>query len=131
MKKRILVFALLLFALTFTLAACGGQSDPYDVYTQYQKACSDGQFLEAEKLLEATAQDRARILGVCGFTHDAINTAEIANGLPERTYSAEPEVTTDDRMASIVWYDDQGNIATVILVNVDGEWKITDAIWSR
>lgn len=125
-------FLVFIFAiLALTLVACGQKSNPADVYWQYQKACSDGNFLEAEKFLEESARDRARTLGVCGFTHDAINTSEIANGRPERTFSTDPEANVDDNSASITWYDDQGNIATVLLIEINGEWKVTEAIWSR
>jgi len=55
----------------------------------------------------------------------------VANGNPERTFSDGPEINQQEGAANLTWFDDTGNIATVIVVKIDGEWKVTDAVWSR
>jgi hypothetical protein len=131
MKNRHLRYLLIFTILALVLVACGSQNNPKDVYTQYWEACSQGDFLEAEKFLEESARDKARTLGVCGFAHDAINTVELANGRPARNFPDGPEVSITDTTASLTWYDDQGHVANVVLVEIEGDWKLVEAVWSK
>jgi hypothetical protein len=130
MKNRLLVLGLTLAFLAVILAGCSQQTEPEEIYWQYYEACAEGSFNEATLLLSENARETSRILGACGFTHDAINTIELENGNPTRTFSEEPTVNLQDNIASITWFDDQGHIAIVTLVLIDGEWKVTEATWS-
>ncbi len=131
MEKQRLLIVFIMVILAFTATGCGLKSGPEDVYWQYWDVCSEGKFTEAEQFISDNARETARTLGVCAFTHDAINTIEAANGNPPRTFSEQPEVYTQDNSSSLTWFDDQGNFATVILVKVDDSWKIVEATWSR
>jgi hypothetical protein len=124
----VLVLVLAIFALT--LAGCSSRSTPEKVYWQYWKACADGEFAAAEEFLTDDARDTARTLGSCAFTHDAINTSEAQKGNPPLTFSQDPNVNIRGEIASITWIDDQGNIANVVLVQINEEWKVTEASWS-
>jgi hypothetical protein len=131
MKNKHLLLAFILITLAFLAAGCSSKTGPDDIYSQYWEACSEGKFRDAEEFIATNARDTTRTLGACAFTHDAINTIEIANGNPLRTFSDEPEVLTKGDLSSITWFDDQGNNATVVLVKVDETWKIIEATWSR
>jgi predicted small secreted protein len=131
MKKQLLIFALALTLLVLLLAGCNTTPGPEDVYQRYWEACSQGKFSQAEGFLADNAREISQSLGVCALTHDAINTLEAQKGNPPRTFSGEPLVNAREKATSITWFDDQGNIATVILVLIDGEWKVTEATWSR
>jgi len=131
MKNQKLFLLIVFTILAGMLVACGPQNNPEDVYNQYWEACSKGDFLKAEKFLEETAREKARTLGVCGFAHDAINTVELADGRPTRNFPDPPEVTIIDNTASLTWYDDQGHVANVVLAEIEGEWKLIEAVWSK
>jgi len=131
MKKQPFIFALAITLLVLLLAGCNPTPAPEDVYQQYWEACSQGKFTEAEVFLADNARETSTTLGVCAFTHDAINTLEAQKGNPARTFSGDPMINAHEKVTSITWFDDQGNIATVILVLIDGEWKVTEATWSR
>ena len=131
MKNRTFLFALIIVGLSFTLAGCQSKDAPEAIYWQYWEACVDGNFDLAKELLTEDAVVIANTLGVCAFTHDAINTFEAQKGNPPRTFSQDPMVNTRDKITSISWFDDQGNLATVTLVEINGEWKVTEAFWSH
>jgi hypothetical protein len=130
MKNQHLVMVLVLAILALILAGCSPLSAPEKVYWQYWEACADGEFADAEQFLTEDARDTARTLGSCAFTHDAINTSEAQKGNPPRTFSQDPNVNIRGKIASITWIDDQGNIANVTLVQINEEWKVTEASWS-
>jgi hypothetical protein len=130
MQNRYFTLVFTLVILVIALAGCSQQNDPEEVYWQYWEACSEGKFNEAALLLSENARETSRQLGACAFTHDAINTIEAQKGNPPRTFSQDPQVNVQEKAASIIWFDDQGNIATVILVLIEGEWKVTEATWS-
>jgi len=130
-KNHSVILFIAMSILALTLVGCGPKSDPEDVYWQYWKACSNGDFIAAEKFLEEAARDKAKTLGACGFAHDAINTVELANGRPDRVFEDDPEVSVIDNSASLTWFDTQGNLANVILIEIEGEWKLTEATWSK
>jgi hypothetical protein len=130
MTNRLFTLLLTLMFLTILLAGCSQESKPEEVYWQYYEACSDGRFDDARQWLTETAVNTSRSLGVCAFTHDAINVSEAQKGNPLRTFSDDPTLNQQERLASLTWFDDQGNIASVVLVEVDGEWKVTEATWS-
>jgi len=131
MKHQYLVLVLLMAVLTFLLSGCGSKTGPEEVYWQYWDACSKGEFQTAEEYILESAQEAAKTLGSCGFTHDAINTFEANKGNPPRTFSKDPEVSIQDTISSLIWIDDQGNIATVRLVKTEDVWKIVETTWSR
>jgi len=131
MKKRTLLFVLIIVGLATILAGCKAQTNAEEVYWQYWQACADGDFAAAGLLLAEDAVVTAETLGVCAFTHDAINTIEAQQGNPAHTFSSDPEINTSEKVASLTWVDDQGNLAIVTLVAADGDWKISQASWSR
>ena len=131
MKKRTFLFALLVIGLAVILVGCKSATTAEDIYWQYWQACVDGDFDAAKLLLSEDAVALADALGVCAFTHDAINTIEAQQGNPPRTFSQDPVVNATEKVTSLTWIDDQGNIATVTLVEVEGSWKIIEAKWSR
>lgn len=124
------LISLLILLVTILLAGCNQDSKPEAVYWQYYDACTEGRFDDARQKLTESAIETSRSLGVCAFTHDAINTSETQKGNPVRTFSEEPTLNEHQKMASLTWIDDQGNIASVILIQVEGDWKVTEATWS-
>lgn len=133
MKNRFSKILLIFAVFVLLLAACrstGDQLGPDETYWAYYEACENGRFGEAELLLTEDAQDQKATVGICGFTHDAINEYERANGRPARTFSEEPELMNEEDRAVMTWFDDQGNIANVILVKSDDSWKIAHTVWS-
>lgn len=131
MKTRTLLFALFVVGLALILAGCKAQDQAEEVYWQYWQACTEGDFAAAKLLLAEDAVVTAETLGVCAFTHDAINTIEAQQGNPAHTFSSGPEINATEKVASLTWVDDQGNLAIVTLAAVDGTWKISHASWSR
>ena len=134
MKNRFSKILLILTLLIVLLAACQSTGDnmgPDDAYWAYYEACESGRFGEAELLLTEDARAQKASVGICGFTHDAINEYERARGGTERTFSEEPELTVDENGAVMIWFDDQGNIATVFLVELEDGWKIAHSVWSN
>lgn len=131
MKNRTLFVALIVIGLATILAACKAPASAEDVYWEYWQACVDGDFAAAKLLLAEDAVVTAETLGVCAFTHDAINTIEAQQGNPAHTFSDDPEINTGEKVASLTWLDDQGNLAIVTLVAVDETWRINQANWSR
>ena len=131
MNKQHLTGFFVLIIGAFILVSCGSPKVGAErVYWEYWEACSDGKFSDAELHLSPDAKNRSDAVGVCGYTHDAINIVEISRGNPARTFSKDPEVITQENSASLTWIDDQGNIALVSLLKIDDTWKILDAIWS-
>ncbi len=124
---------LVVISIVFALLAggCSSTPGPLDVYMLYWEACSEGNFAEAAQYLSENVRGSTGALGNCGFTHDAINTIEASSGNPPRIFSEDPEVSIIDNQSSIIWFDDQGNIAMIILVRADDSWAIVDATWSR
>jgi hypothetical protein len=131
MKNRTFLIASIVLGLAFILAGCKPEATVEDIYWDYWQACADGDFAAAKLLLSADAIAVSETLGVCAFTHDAINTVEAQQGNPARAFSQDPEINTRESVASLTWIDDQGNLAIVTLVAVDGGWKINQANWSR
>lgn len=131
MKNRTLLFTLIVVVLATILAGCKAQASPEEVYWQYWQACADGDFAAAKLLLAEDAVAVAEGLGVCAFTHDAINTIEAQQGNPAHTFSSDPQVNTSEKVTSLTWVDDQGSLAIVTLVAVDGTWRISQTSWSR
>ena len=129
MRSRILISSIILLT-AILLVSCSQDSKPEVIYWQYYDACTEGRFDDARQKLTESAIENAQSLGVCAFTHDAINTSETQKGNPIRTFSEEPTLNEHEKMASLTWIDDQGNIASVILIQVEGDWKVTEATWS-
>lgn len=132
MKKLSIFFLITLFTTqVFTMVSCRSKLTAEDTYWQYWDACTKGEFIQAKDFLTEEAVASATTLGVCAFTHDAINTIETQQGNPPRTFSQDPTVNEREGISSLTWVDDQGNLASVILVEVNGKWKVTEANWSR
>jgi hypothetical protein len=128
-QRGLLTLFLIVFATL--LAGCSSAPGPEEIYQQYWDACSEGKFDEAEQFLSKNATQTAINLGSCALTHDAINTMQADSGQPLRTFSKDPDVTTKDNVSTIIWIDDQGNLAMITLVREDDTWKISQATWSR
>jgi len=131
MKIQHILWVLILLVIAFLAAGCSSTPGPEEVYWQYWDACTEGKFAQAERFLSKNAAQAAISLGKCAFTHDAINTVEAAQGNPPRTFSEEPEVTIKENNGMISWFDDQGNIAVVMMAKEDDSWKIVEATWSK
>ena len=126
--SKILLLALL---LVLALAACqSDESRPEAAYQAYYQACEESKYDSAAEYLTDEAQKRIDSIGVCGFTHDAINRYEVARGGTERVFAEEPVVDSDETNAAITWIDDQGKIAIVQLMKTGGGWKIKQTVWS-
>ena len=124
-------FLLLSMLLTIlSITGCTQKANPEDIYQEYYNDCVGGNFDSAKLHLEEKASEPSSTLGVCAFTHDAINTIEAQKGNPLRSFSQEPIVNTHENLSSITWIDDQGNLATVTLRLLEGEWKISNTTWS-
>ena len=129
-RKHILFLITAIVGLLLT--GCKSSEDgPEDIYWKYWEACSNGRFTVARAYVVETSESPIQMLGVCGFTHDAVNTLEQAGGRPPRTYSEGPEVYIEEETASLVWIDDQGNVSQVGFVKVQDEWKINEAAWTH
>ena len=134
MKQQILKTGLLVALFLLLIAACqagDSQAGVLETYEAYYAACETGDFEAAKNFLSEDAQEKATVLGVCAFTHDAINEYAASQGQALRTFSEAPEVEENETSAAIGWYDDQGNIASVFLHKTEDGWKIIDAIWSN
>ncbi|MFO7943050.1 MAG: hypothetical protein R6U51_01940 [Anaerolineales bacterium] len=137
MKKKILLIVSISMALALALTACGSQTEttdltePDDVYWAYFEACSSQNPSQAEIHLTESAKQKAQTFGVCGFTHDSINTYEKKQGNPAWSFPEDPEVTVNEEAASLTWVDDKGNLAIVILFAENGKWKIQESRWSK
>lgn len=132
MKDQPISFTVIatLTLLIFTMVACNPSRDAENTYWKYWDACTKGEFIQAKNFLTEEAIASATTLGVCAYTHDAINTIETQQGNPPRTFLQDPVVKEGEGIAFLTWIDDQGNLFTVTLVKVDGEWKITESNWS-
>ena len=130
MRNRYITILSLAVMAFILLVGCSQRAEPEEIYQDYYKACKNGNFNDAKLLLDENAFETSRKLGACAFTHDAINTVEVQKGYPVRTFTQEPTVTTHEKKSSITWLDDQGSIATVTLLLVDGQWKISNTTWS-
>jgi hypothetical protein len=135
MKNRIPKILLISTLFILLLAACQSapsEKSPDEVYWEYYQACQENRFETAEKLLTEGARAQRATVGVCGFTHDAINDYLKSQGeTTERIFSEEPELTTQEDEAFLTWVDDTGNIANVILVKTDDGWKVDQTVWSN
>ncbi len=134
MKKQLIAPIVLIALLAILATGCKSkETGPLEAYQAYWEACEASQFATAKQYLAEEAQAKTDALGICGFTHDAINTILAASGDELRTFSEAPEVSIQEDFgtAGITWFDDQGNIAQVALVKVDGNWKIIESQWSR
>ena len=131
MKNKPLFIVLFITLLAILLAGCDSKTPAEKIYWEYFEACNRGDFTTAKNYVAENALNPESGLGVCAFTHDAINTYEAQSGNPARTFSQDPMVNANDKVTSITWIDDQGNIASIVLVDIDGEWKVTEATWSR
>jgi hypothetical protein len=137
MKKKTLLIFSISMALTLALTACGSQeetvdlTEPDDVYWAYFEACESQNLSQARVHLTESAKQRAQTLGVCSFTHDAINVVEQNQGNPVRTFSEDPELNVEDENASLTWIDDSGNLAFVVMAKENGEWKVMETHWSK
>lgn len=130
MQNRYLILVYTLLFLVILLTGCDQGNTPETVYWQYYEACSEGRFDEAKQKLSENAIDTSQPMGVCAFTHDAINARETQMDNPLRIFSDDPKVNQQEQIASLVWLDDKGNIAAVMLVLIDKEWKINEVTWS-
>jgi len=129
-SKSLLIFTLFVLVLT----ACQSQKskkEADEIYWEYYQACEDGKYETAEEFITEEAKEKSASVGVCGFTHDAINDYLIARGEAERTFSQEPTVSGSGNRTVISWIDDQGNLANVFLNKTEDGWKISDALWSN
>lgn len=130
-KESFLLMFILILGAAF-LAGCSSEDlGPEEVYSEYWDACSNGGITRAENYLSEKAKEKAQLFGVCGFTHDAINVVEAAQGNPARTFSTDPKLGITENVATLTWVDDQGNLAIVFFALENGEWKINDARWSN
>ena len=129
-SKSLLIFTLLMLLLT----ACQSQNsnkEADEIYWEYYQACEDGNYETAKEFITEEAMEQSASVGVCGFTHDAINDYLIARGEAERTFSQEPSFSNEGNRAVMTWIDDQGNLANVFLNKTEDGWKISDALWSN
>jgi len=137
MKKKILLIVSISTVLTLALTACGSQREtadltkPDDVYWAYFEACASQNPSQARVHLTESAKQIAQTLGVCSFTHDAINVVEQNQGNPAWSFPEDPEVIVNEEAASLTWVDEKGNLAIVILVDENGKWKIKESRWSK
>ena len=124
--KILVAFTLIAVLLT----GCKSSSKaPDEVYWQYWEACSNGKFSKAETYLSEDAKTRTQPYGICGFTHDAINNIEISTGELAWTFSQPPEVIEEGDFALLTWISDEGSLAHITLIKVDGVWKVDEASW--
>jgi hypothetical protein len=133
MIKRFVLTLLLALLTLFVLVGCrsgGSEEGPAGAYWGYYEACENGEYDTAEGYLAEEAQSQIETIGVCGFTHDAINRVAAERGMAERTFSDEPQVDVQENSASITWIDDSGNLAIVSLTKDVGGWKVSRTIWS-
>ncbi len=131
MKNRTFSILLILTILALALTACGSsKDDPEAVYWDYFQACENEKLIKAEGFLSPEAKSLAETIGVCGFTHDAINSIMAAQGGVIRSFSGDPEVQVQGDSAALTWFDDQGYLTTVFLKKVEGTWKILKTVWS-
>lgn len=131
MNTRLAKIHVTAILLVLLLGACrSAAGGPEEAYWGYYDACASNQFQTAEEFLHEDAAVQIPAVGVCGFTHDAINRYEAARGGTERTFSEDPVLDSDDNNAALSWIDDQGNLAIVQLVNTSDGWKVFQATWS-
>jgi hypothetical protein len=137
MKSKFVIFVLIFMLSAFMLVGCKSDQDtqpaegPEGVYWTYYNACQGKHFDVASQYLTSAALERANAIGVCGFTHDAINDLIALQGGTMRTFSGEPEVFMDETTANLTWFDDQGNVANVTLTQTEEGWKIVQSMWSN
>jgi hypothetical protein len=134
MKNRLSKILLITILLVLLLAACQStetEAGPADAYWAYYEACEDQKFETAESYLDEEAKAQIEAIGVCGFTHNAINRYEAERGGTQRTFSEEPILDVDGNGAVMTWIDDQGYLAIVHLIKTGDEWKVAYAVWSN
>ena len=131
MKIKHSLLILSLAILVFLLAGCQPKTPAEQAYWQYYEACNSGDFNAAQNFVAESSLNAMGTLGVCAFTHDAINTYEAQRGKPARTFSQDPEVQVHEQRASMTWVDDLGNLAIIQMSEINGEWKVTEATWSQ
>ena len=130
MHKHYISLMLVKGITTLLMAGCIQKTEPEGVYQVYYDACVNGNFDKAKLYLADSAIEASKSLGVCTFTHDAINTREVQKGNPTRTFSKEPIVNTHENISQITWIDNHGNLVTVTLNLIGGNWKIANTTWS-
>lgn len=133
MKNRLSMILLIVILLALLLAACQSpetQDGPAEAYWAYYEHCVNKQFDSAEKYLDEEARAQIRAIGVCGFTHDAINRVEAERGGTQRNFSDDPVTEISDNSAVMNWVDDQGYLASVYLVKTEDGWKVAYTVWS-
>lgn len=137
MEKKTSIIVSIVMVLAVFLTACGSQTEqtkltePDDVYWAYYEACSNQNTNKAKAHLAESAKQKAQTFGVCGFTHDSINSYEKSQGNQSRSFSQDPELRISEGVASLTWVDDMGNLAMVFMVEDNGIWKIKDSRWSK
>ena len=134
MKNRLSKILLIAILLLLLLAACQStetEQGPADAYQAYYEACENRKYGTAELYLDEEAQAQIGAIGVCGFTHDAINRYESERGGTQRTFSEDPIVDVDGNSAVMSWVDDQGNLAIVHLIKTGDGWKVAYTVWSK
>jgi hypothetical protein len=133
MKNRLSKILLITLLLALLLAACQSskaEEGPVEAYWAYYEYCENKQFESAEKYLDEEARAQIESIGVCGFTHDAINRIEANRAGAQRVFSDDPETNISDNSAVMNWIDDQGFLASVFLVKTEDGWKVAYTIWS-
>ena len=128
--SKILLFSLLLVLL---LAACQSsqpEEGPAEAYWAYYEYCENKEYEAAEKYLNEESRAQIGAIGVCGFTHDAINRIEAERNGTQRVFSDNPETDINENSAVMSWVDDQGYLAIVHLVKTEDGWKVAYTVWS-
>jgi hypothetical protein len=134
MKKNIQIILPLTFLLVLLLTACQGmqsEQGPTEAYQSYYEHCQSEQYELAEGYLSEDARTQVAVIGVCGFTHDAINRIEAERGGIQRVFSEDPEFEINEDSAVMSWIDDQGYLAIVHLLNTEDGWKVAYTVWSN
>ena len=133
MKNRLSKILLIAVLLLLLLAACQSsekEEGPADAYWSYYEHCVNKQFDSAEKYLDEEAKAQIQAVGVCGFTHDAINRIEAERGGTARVFSDDPVTEINGNSAVMRWIDDQGYLASVYFVETEDGWKVVYTVWS-
>jgi len=133
MKNHLLKVLLISIFLVLSLVACQSaepEEGPAESYWSYYEYCENKQFETAERYLDEEARAQKAAIGVCGFTHDAINRYEAERGGTERTFSEEPVTEISENSAVMSWVDEQGYLAIVHLIKTEDGWKVANTVWS-
>jgi hypothetical protein len=134
MKNKIQKILAIAFILVLLLAACQSaetEQGPAEAYESYYEYCQTAQYELAEGYLSEEARAQVAVIGVCGFTHDAINQIEAERGGVERVFSDDPEILINENSAVMTWIGEQGYLAIIRLFNIEDGWKVVDTTWSN